>query len=189
MVAAALSLVYFVLRFIYLLFYPPQSFVSLFAQAGILLAFASLFFFAIFLVASVRSWSDRAFTISGFLATFFGLAVLAVFFVQLAEEVVQWFHYTPILVELRNKEHQQTLDDYDKLKKAIATTIADQERERDELFAKRQRMPRKKRFARPLNSASTTTGRNSAPNSNRKKRSRSEACGPIPRASGFSGTS
>jgi phosphate transport system permease protein len=66
--------------------------------------------FGFALIASSRSWSDRVFTVSGFLATFFGLAILAIFFLRLTEEVVHWFYYTPQLVRQQNVEHLKTIE-------------------------------------------------------------------------------
>lgn len=51
-----------------------------------------------------RPLQNRAFTATGFFATFLGLAVLGIFFYGLIADVVRWFHYTPIFVEVRNKE-------------------------------------------------------------------------------------
>jgi phosphate transport system permease protein len=45
---------------------------------------------------------NRAFTAAGFVATFFGLAMLVVFFSQLGRDVVDWFRQTPRLVDRQN---------------------------------------------------------------------------------------
>jgi phosphate transport system permease protein len=55
------------------------------------------------LLLSTRPMQNRAFTVCGFLATFFGLAMLVVFFTQLALDVVQWFHDMPRLIEHENQ--------------------------------------------------------------------------------------
>jgi phosphate transport system permease protein len=60
-----------------------------------------------------RPWQNRTFTATGFLATFLGLAILGIFFWGLIADVVRWFHYTPIFVEMKN---QETLKVREKLK-------------------------------------------------------------------------
>src|SRR5262245_23399347 len=54
-----------------------------------------------------RLFADRAFTVLGVLATFFGLAMLLVFFTQLGFEAYDWFTITPQLVEKQNRFLQE----------------------------------------------------------------------------------
>ena len=64
-------------------------------------------FIGIFLLAAVfsqRSWQDRAFSIVGLLATFFGLGMLLFFFARLADDVKLYFAVMPVLIEQRNDE-------------------------------------------------------------------------------------
>jgi len=61
-------------------------------------------FIPLCLLFSTRRLADRSFTAFGLLATFFGLAMLIVFFVRLGVEVRHWFTYTPQLIEERNAE-------------------------------------------------------------------------------------
>jgi phosphate transport system permease protein len=91
---------------------------SLFASAGVIFLVVWTGFFGFFLIGASRVWSDRAFTISGFSATFLGLAILAVFFVRLADEVAAWYYYTPILVEQQNEVHRATIAYYERVKSA-----------------------------------------------------------------------
>jgi phosphate transport system permease protein len=131
-----LSVLVFIVQFIYLLrSQNPNLSLALFARAGQAFFLAWGIAFPICLILASRIWSDRAFTIAGFLATFFGLAILAVFFVRLADDVVEWFHCTPILVELQNQKNQQDLADLADPKKSqemMRQELAQSEKERDE---------------------------------------------------------
>lgn len=49
-----------------------------------------------------RTLQDRTFTWFGFFATFFGLGMLVVFFVQLGVEAVAWFRVSPRLIDYQN---------------------------------------------------------------------------------------
>ena len=60
--------------------------------------------FPICLMFMSRSLADRIFSWIGFLATFFGLFVLALLFCQLGYDAVQWFRVMPVMVENRNEE-------------------------------------------------------------------------------------
>ena len=64
-----------------------------------------------------RPLQDRSFRVVGFLATFFGLAILAFFLQGLLTNVARWFYYTPILVERKNEE---TLNVREELKQVEA---------------------------------------------------------------------
>jgi phosphate transport system permease protein len=55
------------------------------------------------LLLSTRPMQDLAFTMTGLLATFFGLAMLIVFFCNLAMDVREWFRQVPALIERENK--------------------------------------------------------------------------------------
>ncbi len=56
-----------------------------------------------------RELQDRAFTYLGFFATFFGLGMLIVFFVQLGVEVGHWLKVSPMLIDLKNHEYKERL--------------------------------------------------------------------------------
>jgi phosphate ABC transporter permease subunit PstA len=77
---------------------------TLIMQAGRLGAALAALLFPVCLLFGPRRLADRSFTAAGFLATFFGLTMLVVFFVRLGEEAYHWFQYTPRLVESRNRE-------------------------------------------------------------------------------------
>lgn len=118
-IAGVLSVIFFVGKFIWMLSHRVDIAVPpLLAQAGLLLGLLWALFFPIFLIAASRIWSDRAFTAAGFLATFFGLAILAVFFVRLADEVYLWFDHTPALVAAQNAKNARDLGNLADLKKA-----------------------------------------------------------------------
>ncbi len=68
-------------------------------------------FFAIGILLQSRPLQDRTFSAAGFLATFFGLAILVFFFGGLTFDVLNWFHYTPILVEMKNQETLKARED------------------------------------------------------------------------------
>lgn len=74
----------------------------------------ALFLFAVFFAGRtvwvIRNWLERAFGWAGFFATFFGLAVLALLFLQLAIDASQWFLYMPTLIEARNDEYRKVLE-------------------------------------------------------------------------------
>jgi phosphate transport system permease protein len=57
-----------------------------------------------------RAVLERAFALWALAATFFGLAMLIVFFVVLTRDVVQWFRKTPEHIELRNQELHRRLE-------------------------------------------------------------------------------
>lgn len=92
---------------------PPQ-FPHLTALAGWSALVGFVLAFLLGVLKRSRPLQDGVFTITGFLATFFGLAMLVVFFWGLIDDVGRWFYYTPILVEMRN---QQTLKEREELKK------------------------------------------------------------------------
>ena len=129
--AVALSLLYFVAKFVYTIYDTDSSVLVALGHAGQVFIAVWVLAFGLFLISSSRVWSDRAFTTAGFLATFLGLGILGVFFYQLAEDVGNFFHYTPILIEQSNKEHQHTLDIAKDLKKGLLDEIAQTEKQRD----------------------------------------------------------
>ncbi|MBI2803699.1 MAG: phosphate ABC transporter permease PstA [Planctomycetes bacterium] len=134
--ALGLSVLTFVIHSLWAAYRLAWNPVDLFGFAGtIFLVFWGLLF-ALFLIGSSRSWSDRVFTLAGFLATFFGLAILAVFFAQLTAEVVQWARHTPALIDLENKRNQQIIEDFKKIKATKATALARLLTERDEELKK-----------------------------------------------------
>jgi phosphate transport system permease protein len=65
-------------------------------------ATAALVFAGLRLFVISRLFADQAFTVLGVLATFFGLAMLLVFFAQLGREAYDWFTITPQLVQQNN---------------------------------------------------------------------------------------
>jgi phosphate transport system permease protein len=64
--------------------------------------------FLIGLLRRSRPLQDGTFRVTGFLATFFGLAVLLFFFKGLVVDVVDWFDYVPVLVARKNEEILET---------------------------------------------------------------------------------
>lgn len=97
--------------FLLLLFLPgPDTPVSFIGLVGGTVGWTALLF-AVLVVARVLRYSrplaDRAFAWVGFAATFFGLAVLVVFFVQLLSEAKAWFEHMPELVERYNARLKQ----------------------------------------------------------------------------------
>jgi phosphate transport system permease protein len=88
--------------------------------AGLLATILFMILAPLFLLLSTRPMQDRAFTVCGFAATFFGLAMLVVFFTELGMNVLQWFHETPRLVERQN---QMLIDKVGRAKQELATSI------------------------------------------------------------------
>jgi len=130
--AAGLSILFVAIKFTYLLVQALPTSAEMFVQAGQIMLAAWALLFAFFLILSSRTWSDRVFTASGFFATFFGLAILGVFFYQLGAEVVEWFHYTPIMVEQQNLKNQKVLDEFKQRKKASEQGLLALMKERDD---------------------------------------------------------
>jgi phosphate transport system permease protein len=87
-------------------------------------ALATGLFVPLCLLFSTRRLADRSFTAFGLLATFFGLAMLVVFFVRLGTEVRHWFAYTPQLVEARNAELRELGERAANAKKMLDEEIA-----------------------------------------------------------------
>jgi len=81
--------------------------------------------FPLCLVWQSRELRDRSFTYVGFLATFFGLGVLVVFFVQLGMETITWFETAPGLVARQNERYRAEL-------RAAQTALRTKETEFDE---------------------------------------------------------
>ncbi len=82
------------------------NFLHLSTLAGWTALIALVLFFLGGILGRSRALQDASFRITGFLATFFGLAVLVFFLSGLTMNVCRWFYYTPLLVEMKN---QQTL--------------------------------------------------------------------------------
>ncbi len=76
---------------------------------------------------STRPMQDFAFTAVGFVATFFGLAMLVVFFFQLGLDVVDWFHQMPRLIELENRRLLEAPKNFEKDELAKVIKELDQE--------------------------------------------------------------
>ncbi|HZZ76900.1 MAG TPA: phosphate ABC transporter permease PstA [Gemmataceae bacterium] len=136
--AAVISVAYCGVNPIWMIFQPERpSILGLIVQSGALFAIVWGLSFPLFLIAASRVWADRAFTAAGFLATFFGLAILIVFFVRLADEVRLWFHYTPTLVQKQNEKNQERLANSDEGKRAeqMEARIAKSIKERDARLA------------------------------------------------------
>jgi phosphate transport system permease protein len=74
-------------------------------------------FFPIGILRRSRPLQDGSFRVAGFLATFFGLAILIFFFGGLLVNVWNWFYYTPLLVEIRNKEVLQAREELKEIEK------------------------------------------------------------------------
>lgn len=75
-----------------------------------ILAYVPLFLGRLFCMS--RNLADRAFAWIGFLATFFGLGILLVFFMQLGLEAVAWFKVSPNLIAEKNEELKETAKRY-----------------------------------------------------------------------------
>ncbi len=71
-----------------------------FVWAGIVL----VVLFLANLIRMHRPTQDRLFTFVGFAATFFALAMVVVFFVELTRQAGEWFQMTPGLIQTRNQE-------------------------------------------------------------------------------------
>ncbi len=147
--AALLSVLFFIVKFLVRVLSEPAdgSFTFLFEQALYFFGVAWLLAFPIALIAASRTWSNAVFTVSGFLATFFGLAILAVFFIHLADEVVLWFHYTPMLIELQNEKNNKDLEVLGDLQKTAARLragLAKSEKERDDALSEAKTEDEKK---------------------------------------------
>jgi phosphate transport system permease protein len=139
--AAILSVLFFAVKFLIRVLAEPGngSFVFLFGQSLYFFGAAWALLFPIVLIIASRAASNAAFTVSGFLATFFGLAILAVFFFHLAGEVVLWFRYTPMLVELENERNQKelaVLSDSTKTAARKRALLTKSEKERDDALSK-----------------------------------------------------
>src|SRR5260370_38567217 len=67
-----------------------------------------------------RPMQDRAFTGLGFVATFFGLAMLVVFFFQLSLGVLVWFREMPRLIEEKNAKLLEAPKNLEKAKLTVA---------------------------------------------------------------------
>ncbi len=91
--------------------------------------------FLIGLLIRSRQLQDGTFRLTGFLATFFGMAVLIYFFVGLFQDVANWFHYTPILVQMKNEQTLKTREKLKDVEKYRADKKAELDREYQEALA------------------------------------------------------
>jgi phosphate transport system permease protein len=94
---------------------------------------------------STRRMQDRAFTIAGVVATFFGLTMLIVFLATLAVDVVLWFEQTPRLIERAN---QALVDDVRQSREKLAQIMKDRDGEIAKIDADASRTPAEKKAAR-----------------------------------------
>jgi phosphate ABC transporter permease subunit PstA len=99
------------------------------SRAGTVFIILLLLLFLGRLVWLSRSLQDRAFTWVGFFATFFGLAMLLIFFVQLGVEVYAYFEVTPALIEQANQKHRSDIERQKQLEKVIQAKLAEIEEE------------------------------------------------------------
>ncbi len=79
---------------------PDVGGLTLGAAAWLVGSFGVLFLLR--LVWQSRELQDRSFTWVGFLATFFGLGMLVIFFVQLGVQAAAWFRVSPRLIDYEN---------------------------------------------------------------------------------------
>ena len=105
-------------------FFTPEFIV--FTLAFTLLCWGALFTFCF--VSTWRALADRLFTVAGFSATFFGLLVLAVFFIGLAEEVGKWMALTPNLIEEQNEKYRALLADLKSTEKELRDRLEEAEK-------------------------------------------------------------
>jgi phosphate transport system permease protein len=89
--------------------------------AGLVAATVFILLAPALLLLSTRPMQDRAFTVVGFLATFFGLAMLLVFFLQLSIDVVDWFRLMPLLIERENQRLLEAPRNFEKQELARAS--------------------------------------------------------------------
>jgi phosphate transport system permease protein len=118
-------------------------------SAGLLATVLFIVLAPLFLLLSTRPMQDRAFTVAGFMATFFGLVILVVFFTQLAQDMHSWFTETPRLIELENqrlleaplkfeeeqlaKVYRELADDLAKVDADASKSAAEKKQEKDEI--------------------------------------------------------
>ncbi|GEM_PF-58913 len=89
-------------------------FISLASLAGWTFLVSFILCFLIGMLKRSRPMQNGAFTCAGFLATFFGVAMLVVFFWGLLTDVGRWLYYTPILVDMKNQENLQLREELKK---------------------------------------------------------------------------
>jgi len=70
-----------------------------------------------------RVFADKAFIGLGKFATFFGLAMLVLFFSQMAFDTGEYFHYTPKLIKERNEWLEQRVQEQEKIIKTSLEQI------------------------------------------------------------------
>jgi len=112
--------------------------VTLFGLAhlgGVAALITSIFFFFFGLLAQSRRLQNRVFTITGFAATFFGLAMLVVFFRGLLTDVAHWLYYQPLLIEQTNWVTQKNRRELEDAKFVYDRKRAEVKRELDETLA------------------------------------------------------
>jgi len=110
-------------------------FTHLATLAGWTALVGGIFFFLIGILLRSRDLQDRSFRAVGFLATFFGLAILIFFFWGLLSDVAKWFYYTPILVAMKNEQTLRTREELKNVEKLRATKKAELDKEYQEALA------------------------------------------------------
>lgn len=111
------------------------NFVNMAALAGWTFLVGFIVCFLLGVLKRSRPLQNGVFTVTGFAATFFGLAMLVVFFWGLLTDVGRWLHYTPILVELKNQENLQLREELKKTEKLRDAKKAEIDKEFKEALA------------------------------------------------------
>lgn len=94
-----------------------------------------LTFFPIGILLRSRPLQDRTFRYTGFLATFFGLAILIFFLWGLLADVANWFRYTPLLVAMKNEQTLKTREELKHVETIRATKKGELDKELQEALA------------------------------------------------------
>lgn len=97
----------------------PADPLGLCLQAALVYPVLLALVFALRLWTQSRIIQERSFAWFGFLATFFGLAMLVIFFWQLSAQTVLWFRIVPVLVERENERLQARLDKAEQVERGI----------------------------------------------------------------------
>jgi phosphate transport system permease protein len=111
------------------------NFLGVASLSGWLAAVGFVVFFLIGILLRSRPLQDRSFRVTGFVATFFGLAVLVYFFWGLLSDVASWLHYTPILVAMKNEQTIKTREELKNVAQIRAAKKAELEKEYQEALA------------------------------------------------------
>lgn len=106
------------LRNILIVRFPYASPFDILLQGALLTALFCPILYFLRLTWLSRRLRDRVFSATGFLATFFGLAVLALFLFNLVVQVHYWFLYTPRFIENQN---QVLKKDYESARESVET--------------------------------------------------------------------